>query len=133
MSNAGAQAYKFYEELALKRVVWAAKHVEEQKFIEFDISNNEVSIPLWSSKSRVKRIISYNPKLFQGVVPFEISWDDFLSLHVPNLKKENRKIGVNLSGKNITGYDRDIAGVIRSVEAYANVSYSLDGCCAAAC
>jgi hypothetical protein len=39
---------------------------------------------------------------------------------VPRLKKGNRKIGLNLSGKNITGIDRDIDGVIESIESYAN-------------
>ena len=120
MSNAGAQAHKFYEEVAKNRVLWGAKDIERDKFLEFDIANDEVSIPLWSSKSRVQRIIKLNPDLLEGLVPFEIEWDDFLEKYAPKLNEKNRKIGVNLSGKNITGFDRDINGVIQSVESYAN-------------
>ena len=120
MSNAGAQAHKFYEEVAKNRVLWVAKDIERDKFLEFDIANDEVSIPLWSSKSRVQRIIKLNPDLLEGLVPFEIEWDDFLEKYAPKLNEKNRKIGVNLSGKNITGFDRDINGVIQSVESYAN-------------
>jgi hypothetical protein len=100
--------------------VWAAKDLKKDQFLEFDIANNEVSMPLWSSKSRVQRIIKLNPDLLDGMSPLEITWDEFLLKHVPRLKKGNRKIGLNLSGKNITGIDRDIDGVIESIESYAN-------------
>lgn len=122
MSNAGAQAHKFYEEVATKRVIWAAKKASTGDYLEFDISDNEVSMPLWSSKSRVQRIIKLNPELLEGMSPFEIKWDDFINDLVPSLKNQGRKIGVNLSGKNMLGFDRDVDGVLRSIESYAEHS-----------
>ncbi len=50
MSNAGAQAHKSYEEVAKNHVLWACIDTKTEKFLEFDIANNEVSMPLWSSK-----------------------------------------------------------------------------------
>lgn len=122
MSNAGTQAHKFYSEVAEKRVVWAAKDNEANKLLEFDISDNEVSMPLWSSKSRVQKIIKLNPELLAGMSVVEISWDNFINELVPNLKKQGRKIGVNLSGKNLIGFDRDIDGVLGSIASYASDS-----------
>lgn len=117
MSNAGAQANKFYEEVAENRSLWFAEN-REAIALEFDVKDNRVSFPLWSSKSRVQRIIKLNSEWLEGFTPKEISWDSFKEILVPILREKDRLVGVNLSGARISGFDMPIDSVIRQVEAF---------------
>ncbi len=114
MSQSASQAHKFYAEVAENKVVWAA--LVGKDYLKFDISDERVSLPLWSSKSRVHRIKKLNPEEFGDIEAVQITWETFVSEMAPKLESKNTLIGVNLSGKNLVGYDRDVAGVIRSVE-----------------
>ncbi|WP_213997871.1 DUF2750 domain-containing protein [Arsukibacterium sp.] len=117
MSIAGAQANKFYEEVAANKSLWFAENGEATA-LEFDIRDNKVSFPLWSSKPRVQRTIKLNPELLAGFSPREISWESFKEILVPILKDKERLIGVNLSGPRITGFDMPVDSLIRQVEAF---------------
>lgn len=44
-------------------------------FLEFAVNDNRVSLPIWSSKSRVQRLKKLNPGLITGVEPRGISWE----------------------------------------------------------
>ena len=115
MSNAGAQAYKFYEEVSEKRSLWFAESADGIA-LEFDVADDKVSFPLWSSKSRIVRLKKLNPDLLRNFEPREISWSDFKEMLVPILKDKDRLLGVNLAGKNISGFDMSLDSVIRQVE-----------------
>ncbi|BFM13558.1 hypothetical protein R50072_37110 [Simiduia litorea] len=117
MSSAGAQANKFYEEVSAKREVWFAES-RDGNALEFDVKDGKVSFPLWSSETRVQRIIKYNPELLDGFKPRKLSWDSFLSILVPILKDKRRMVGVNLSGKKITGFDMPVDSLIRQIESF---------------
>lgn len=117
MSSAGSQANKFYEEVAENRSLWFAENVERIA-LEFDVQDNRVSFPLWSSRSRIQRIIKLNPQLLEGYSPTEISWNLFKEQLVPILKEKERLVGVNLSGARLSGFDMPIDFVIRQVEAF---------------
>ena len=116
MSSAGSQAYKFYEDVSEHRAVWFAER-EDGTALEFDVADERVSFPLWSSKSRIVRLKKLNPDLLQEFEPREISWVDFKDVLAPILIKKDRLIGVNLSGKNMSGFDMSVDTVIRQVEA----------------
>lgn len=115
MSNAGAQAYKFYEEVSKNRSLWFAER-SNGIALEFDVADDKVSFPLWSSKSRVVRLKKLNPDLLQDFEPREMSWSDFKDTLVPILKDKGRLVGVNLAGKNMSGFDMSVDSVIRQVE-----------------
>lgn len=55
MSAGVAQANKFYEEVAATQIVWFGC-LPNEILLEFDVSDNKVSLPLWSSKSRIERL-----------------------------------------------------------------------------
>jgi hypothetical protein len=117
MSSGGAQATKFYEEVSQNGSLWFAEN-EKGSALEFDIKDGKVTFPLWSSKSRVVRLKRLNPELLQGYTPREISWQHFMDILVPILKEKQRLVGVNLSGKKVSGFDMPVDSVIRQVEAF---------------
>lgn len=115
MSNAGSQANRFYEDVSENRAVWYAER-SDGTALEFDVADNRVSFPLWSSKSRIMRLKKMNPDLLQGFEPKEISWAYFKDELAPILIDKDRLIGVNLSGKKMSGFDMSVDAVIRQVE-----------------
>lgn len=117
MSSAGVQANKFYEEVSSNRALWFAEN-SGGTALEFDISEDKVSFPIWSSKSRILRLKKLNPELLSDFSPREISWDSFKEILVPILKNKERVVGVNLSGKNMSGFDMLPEAIIRQVEAF---------------
>ena len=116
MSTAGSQAYKFYEDVSEKRTVWVAER-EDGTALEFDVADKRVSFPLWSSRSRIIRLKKLNPDLLQEFEPREISWTHFKEQLVPILIEKDRLVGVNLSGRNMSGFDMSVDAVVRQVEA----------------
>jgi hypothetical protein len=74
--------------------------------------------PFWSSLSRVQRIIK-TVQAYGIFEPYELTWNDFETVWVPNLNSDGVKVGVNWSGKGATGYDIDPNDVV------ANVRYHL--------
>lgn len=117
MSSAGAQANKFYEEVSSNKSLWFAEN-SEGTALEFDVREDRVSFPLWSSKSRIMRLKKLNPKLLDEFSPREISWDSFKDVLAPILMNKDRVVGVNLSGKSMSGLDMSAETVIRQVEAF---------------
>jgi hypothetical protein len=117
MSAGGAQANKFYEEVSESRFLWFAEN-QNRTALEFDIRDNKVSFPIWSSESRIIRLKKLNPDLLRGYSPRKISWEFFKTVLVPILKEKDRVVSVNLSGKNLSGFDMSVNTVIRQVEAF---------------
>ena len=71
-------------------------------------------MPVWSSLSRVQRIIRNVPE-YAAFRPKEVSWSEFLQRHVPDLKAHRMLVGVNWSGKNAIGYDLEPQDVVANV------------------
>jgi hypothetical protein len=115
VSNAGSQAYKFYEDVSKNQALWIAERANGIA-LEFDVKGGRVSFPLWSSRSRIVRLKRLNPDLLKEFEPREISWADFKATLAPILIEKDRLVGVNLSGKNISGFEMSVDSVIRQVE-----------------
>ena len=118
MSSGSSQANKFYEEVSENQILWFAE-TENGDALEFDADNDQVSFPLWSSKSRIMRLKKLNPDLLGEYTPKEISWLFFKDVLAPMLIENNRSIGVNFSGQNITGIDLSVKSLINQIEAFA--------------
>lgn len=78
-------------------------------------SSGKRSQPFWSSKSRIERIQKFAPA-YAAFEPVEISWQRFRDELLPGLEKDGLLVGVNWSGKNVTGYDLDPAWVREAIE-----------------
>jgi hypothetical protein len=114
MSQTGSQAWAFYREVAVTRVLWTIR--DEGGFPAPMTSSGKRAQPFWSSRSRVERIIKSVPA-YVGFEPYEVSWEDFCNKWVPDLTKDGYLAGVNWSGKRAVGYDLEPERLQRCVEA----------------
>jgi hypothetical protein len=117
VSSGVAQANKFYEEVADTEIVWFGT-LPNDTLLEFDLPNDLVSFPVWSSKARILRLKKLNPGLLSSVDPQGVKWAEFKELFVPLINQTNRVVGVNLSGKNLVGTDMPVETLISQVEAF---------------
>jgi hypothetical protein len=118
MSQAASQAAAFYREVAEKRIVWTMD--DEGGYPAPKTRTGRRSMPFWSSKSRVEKIIKTVPA-YRGFTPIGFAWDDFVNEWVVDLKKDGYLVGVNWSGDDALGYDLEPEDVV------ANVTAAIDG------
>ena len=112
MGQSASQAQAFYRDVARTRKLWSC--CDDVGFPQPKTSFGGRAMPFWSSLSRVQRIIKTVPAY--GVFrPHEMTWDEFLSVWVPELKAAGVKVGVNWSGKGAVGYDLDPDDVVANV------------------
>lgn len=117
MSSGVPQANKFYEEVAETKVVWFGV-LPGEALLEFDLEDKKVSFPVWSSKSRIERLKKLNPELLGDVESRSVSWQKFKEYFLPILPAEHKVVGVNLSGKHLTGIDIPASLLVQQVEAF---------------
>lgn len=117
MGQSASQAAAFYRDVSKARQLWTCR--DDGGFPQPKTSSGGRAQPFWSSLSRVQRIIKEVPAY--GIFrPVEVSWEEFISVWVPDLKEWGVKVGVNWSGKNAVGYNIDPDDVV------ANVQYQID-------
>lgn len=117
MSSGVTQANKFYEEVAETKIVWFGV-LPGEVLLEFDLKDKKVSFPVWSSKSRIERLKKLNPELLGVVESRSVSWQQFKEHFLPILPPEQKVVGVNLSGKHLTGIDIPVSLLVKQVEAF---------------
>lgn len=92
--------------------MWTVRDIKGEVIFE---SNRGTKIkPLWSKITRVEKIIKTIPG-FSDLEPVEISWSEFEKELAPKLKEKNIFVGVNWSGKKLTGYDMSAFQLIEIV------------------
>jgi hypothetical protein len=118
MTSGVPQANIFYSQVSETREVWFGV-MPGNIFLEFVSTNKDRgAIPVWSSKSRIERLIKLNPDLLGDVSIRGTDWDSFKAHIVPIFKEKNLMAGVNYSGKNLSGIDIEIDLLISQVEAH---------------
>lgn len=115
MGQSASQAHAFYRDVARNRVLWTCR--DDGGFPQPKTSFGGRAQPFWSSLSRVQRIIKKVPA-YGIFVPFELTWDEFTTQWVPDLKEWGVKVGVNWSGKGAVGYDIEPDDVVANVHHY---------------
>jgi hypothetical protein len=115
MGQSASQAHTFYRDVGKNRRLWTCR--DDGGFPQPETSFGCRAQPFWSSLSRVQRIIKNVPD-YGIFVPHELTWDEFLTKWVPDLKAHGVKVGVNWSGKGAVGYDLEPDDVVKAVEAY---------------
>jgi hypothetical protein len=112
MGQSASQAHAFYRDVARTRRLWSCR--DEVGIPQPKTSFGDRAQPFWSSLSRVQKIIKTVPA-YGGFVPYELTWDEFLKVWVPDLKASGVKVGVNWSGKGAVGYDMVPDDVVANV------------------
>jgi hypothetical protein len=119
--SVGSQIEKFYKEVSETQTLWFAEF-PDGTILEFDVSENQVSFPVWSSKSRILRLKKLAPELLSEVEPNQMSWSEFKESMVPILEKKERLVNLNLAGKNLTGFDLKLSSLVSNLDTQLNVS-----------
>lgn len=112
-----AQAHAFYREVAQKKAVWT---IGDGENVQTVVSKDGCRVmPLWSSRSRVERIIK-NVSGYSGFIPLGCSWSNFLKNWVRELDRQGVQVGVNWSGAKATGFEFPASVVAAQVKAAAH-------------
>ncbi|MEV4134095.1 hypothetical protein AB0J72_18230 [Dactylosporangium sp. NPDC049742] len=87
MRASGAQAAAFFREVARHRTVWWVR--DDQGSPAPLLSTGERAFPYWSSEFR----------------PVSMALETWRTRELPDLAKDNFRIGINWSGPRLTGWD----------------------------
>ena len=113
MSNASAQAHEFYREVAKNRELWTVR--KGDIFAKIPLRDGKISTPVWSSLSRVERVIQGIP-VYAGSEPVHVTFDDFVRDWIPKIRQENGVLGINWSGASLRGFSIDPDFVLRAIK-----------------
>jgi hypothetical protein len=110
--GAAAQAHAFYRQVAETGKLWmlcgpsgGAATIQ---------SGNDRVMPLWSSKSRIEKIIA-NVDGYSRNGILETTWSRFKRDWVPVLVEEGVLVGVNWAGPSASGYEMQVEMLVRAV------------------
>ena len=110
---AGAHAHKFFRDVAKTNSVWTVGLGDNPVTVE---SNGVRVQPLWSSRSRVVKIIA-NVKAYSGCTVLGIKWNELERLWLDLLVQDGVLLGLNWSGPSANGYEMPASLVAQSVKA----------------
>lgn len=102
VSQSSLNLNSFLSEAIENQRVWTFR--DENGFPAPQNSEGNRAMPFWSTLSRVQTIIN-SVDSYQTFEPFEISLHDFMQKWLPGLENDDLLVGINWSGKRVTGYD----------------------------
>ena len=111
MTVSSAQYHKFVEQAIRHGEVFT--FTEGGEYLIYKVHDHEV-IPFWSSRARVDTAQQRHEKYRKYEIS-QLALDRFLRW-LPNMAEEHICIGVNWSGKNLTGYDLPANDVLARFE-----------------
>ncbi|HUE69252.1 MAG TPA: DUF2750 domain-containing protein [Pirellulaceae bacterium] len=111
MSAAAMHASAVYEQVAKDGRVFT--FLSDDSYLVFPVYGTEV-VSFWSSRSRMEKIQSTHPH-FSAYTIAEYSLSEFLEKTLFQLEEQSISVGVNWSGKRLTGYDVSVADLRRNI------------------
>lgn len=116
MSQSASQAAAFYRDVAKSKEFWTV--ADKDGIPAPKNPSGQRAMPLWSSKTRVERIIASVPA-YAGFEPYSISWQEFTEEWMADLERDGTLVGVNWSGPRAKGYDMTAPELVQNVVAVA--------------
>ncbi|WP_406840945.1 DUF2750 domain-containing protein [Streptomyces sp. AHU1] len=107
MSVSGAQAAAFFRDVARTRTVWWVRN-DEGCLVPVAASGHE-AFPYWSTKARAQRAVELWGPDFRAV---SMPLDQWRNAALPDLDKEDLRVGINWSGPRLTGWDFTVGEVV---------------------
>lgn len=114
LSQSAAQANTFYCDVAKNGKVFSLR--DKNGFPAPKGDGGKRSMPFWSTRSRVEKVIATVPDYSKFEV-VELDWETFNKNWITGLNKDGLLIGVNWSGQKATGYDVSPINVRDNIEA----------------
>ena len=102
VSQSSLNLNSFLSEAIENQRVWTIR--DENGFPAPQNSEGNRAMPFWTTLSRVQKIIN-SVDGYQNFEHFEITLQDFIQKWLPGLEKDDLLVGINWSGKRVTGYD----------------------------
>lgn len=102
VSIGAAQATRFYQEILVHQEVWGIR--DSGGFPAPFNGDGERSMPFWSLKSRLEKVISSVPD-YQTFDAVALPLDVWRTRWIDGLERDGILVGLNWSGTRATGYD----------------------------
>ena len=108
--NAAPHVAAFCKDVAKNKLVWTIQFLNGT-YIKWENPDGSEIFPVWSTKSRVEKIIGYEQE-FKGAIPISFTLDEFRSDWLPKLIKNSTGLGPNWAGENVMGWEMEAQEVI---------------------
>ena len=103
----------FYREASENGSVWTIH--KDAHVVKIKDSEGNWSTPYWSKRERAVRFIN-NVEGYSDFLPLEIPMHVFLKVWLPDMKKDNRTLGINWTGATTLGLEMTPEELLRKVE-----------------
>jgi len=113
MSSA-SQVSAFCRDVVKFKKIWTIQFPDES-FIKWVNSDRSEVFPIWSTESRVKKVLQLGEE-FEGGRPVSFSYEIFIVEWLPKLIDENIGLGPNWAGKNLSGWTMEAQELIDRVK-----------------
>lgn len=107
MSTSGAQSAAFFHDIARTRTVWWVRDDDGGPIPV--ATSGHLAFPYWSTKARAQRAAKLWGSQFRAV---SMPLDHWRSAALPDLAREDLRVGINWSGPRLTGWDFTVSEVI---------------------
>lgn len=107
MSASGAQASAFFREVAQHRTVWWVRDDNGSPMPPSD--SGRPAFPYWSSEARAQRAAALWGSQFRVM---SMPLDHWRNAALPDLAKDEFRVGINWSGQRLTGWDFTVDEVL---------------------
>jgi hypothetical protein len=103
----------FFKETSEKGSVWTIH--KDAHILKIPDSDGNWCTPYWSTRERAVRFIT-NVERYSDFLPLEIRIEVFLNVWLPDMKKDNRTLGINWSGVTTVGLEMTPDEVLNKAE-----------------
>ncbi|MET7497617.1 DUF2750 domain-containing protein [Streptomyces sp900116325] len=107
MSASGAQAAAFFREITRTRTVWWVR--DDDGSPTPVSSSGQPAFPYWSSETRAQHAAQLWRPQFRAV---SMPLDHWPGAALPDLAKDDFRVGINWSGQRLTGWDFAVGEVV---------------------
>ncbi|MES9901785.1 MAG: DUF2750 domain-containing protein [Sedimenticola sp.] len=112
--SAAAQVSAFCRDIVKSKEIWTIQF-DDNSFIKWENHDGSQVFPIWSTESRVKRVLKFGEE-FEGGEAVSFGFQEFLKSWLPRLTKEGVGLGPNWAGENLSGWSFEAQELIARVK-----------------
>ena len=111
-----SQVSSFCKDVVKSEVIWVLQF-NGDTYVNWVNEDGSEVFPVWSSESRVKKVIKLVDVFLDGKA-FAITLDDFTQNWIPKFEKDKVSLGPNWVGENLSGTTFSPASFLHRIERY---------------